>query len=99
MASTTAKNGKDHSVSQQDLSDQIATIKAEIAGLTSLLAEAGLERKEQVKATAQEQAELAADQARKLGNDAQAFVTARPGAALGIAAGLGFLVGFLGSRK
>lgn len=99
MASTTTKNGKGSSVTQQDLADQIAQIKGDIADLSDLLAQGGAESAQKLKGKAQEGVQAAQDRAEDLGEQAQRFVSEKPGTALGIAAGIGFLVGFLGARK
>ncbi|WP_066707617.1 DUF883 family protein [Celeribacter ethanolicus] len=93
-----------------DLSAQLETLKADVAALTSTLADYGRAQKEQIGATAEETYEAAkkkgaetAQHARKQARDAytgaEQAVRANPAASVGIAAGVGFLVGLLTARR
>ncbi|WP_417261707.1 DUF883 family protein [Celeribacter sp.] len=93
-----------------DLSAQIETLKADVAELTKVMGDYGRAQKAQLGATAEESFEAAkqkgaetADYARKQARDAYAgaekTVRANPAASVGIAAGVGFLVGLLASRR
>ncbi|NIY78386.1 MAG: DUF883 domain-containing protein [Rhodobacteraceae bacterium] len=93
-----------------DLSAQIATLKADVAELTNTLADYGRAQKAQLGATAEDSFEAAkqkgvetADYARQQARDAYAgaekTVRENPAASVGIAAGVGFLVGLLASRR
>ncbi|WP_224825074.1 YqjD family protein [Cognatishimia sp. MH4019] len=110
MANTSMTNGKAKSPNTGDLAEQINTIKSDIAELTSLMAEMGTAKTEDAKEKVRERVEQARDvgaaqladaqvKAQKLGAEANDFVTRQPATALGIAAGVGFLIGMLGSRK
>lgn len=100
---TTSKtvNGKD--VTINDLSDEIATLKADIASLTGTLSEYGKAKGNEAAKTAKEAVSDATTAARVKALDAQAqaedFIRTQPGTALGIAAGIGFLVGLVTSRR
>ena len=93
-----------------DVSQQMKVLRDDIANLTATVAEYGKAQGNQLKAVAaQKAAGVAAAgagtahavrvQADKTYADAEAAVRANPGTAIGIAAGLGFLVGFLASRR
>ncbi len=110
MARAQASNGKDATPSADDLANQIATLKSDLADLTSLIGDMGAAQGERAKEKVQEKVDAARDagaahladakiQAQKLGAEANDFVVRQPAMALGIAAGIGFLVGMLGARK
>lgn len=93
-----------------DLSDQINTLKDDLGALTKIIADLGKEkgddavsavkaRASALKNTAEETADLARAKSADLQDQANDFVKTQPAMALGIAAGVGFLVGILGSRK
>ena len=110
MARTQQRNGKDNTPSQEELIAQIDTIKSDIGALTKLMADYAGAKEEEIETRlkdtadkAKAQGRLAADEAKAqaaaFGAQANRFVTEKPGMALGIAAGLGFLVGMLGARR
>ena len=63
------------------------------------ISEAAQAKVDELRETAASHAAAASDQAAALQGQANDFVKNQPAAALGIAAGLGFLVGFMSSRK
>ena len=110
MARAQSTNGKVTTPTADDLADQIATLKSDLADLTSLIGDMGTAQGERAKEKMHEKVEAARDagsahiadakvQAQKLGAEANDFVVRQPATALGIAAGIGFLVGMLGARK
>lgn len=93
-----------------DVSKQMAVLRDDIAALTATVAEYGKAQGDIMKAAAttkaQEVAEsgaAAADalkvKATKSYSDAEDAVRANPGAAIGIAAGVGFLIGMISARR
>ncbi|PTQ74923.1 DUF883 family protein [Celeribacter persicus] len=93
-----------------DLSAQIETLKSDVAALTDTIAEYGRAQKAQLGAVAEDKIETAkkigmetAQQARQQARDAYAgaekTIRANPAASVGIAAGVGFLVGLLTARR
>lgn len=105
MSSTQAKkNGRATSdVSVQDLSEQIQILKDDISALTSSLGDFTVDTGKQAAATAQAKAEDAAEMGRKKAIETQQkaedFITTQPATALGLAAGIGFLVGMMTARR
>ncbi len=98
------------STDYKELSDQIATLKKDLAGMTELIGEIGLRRKDETVAAARERAEYlrerghdALSEAQIRAGDAQeqafAAIRRQPGTAIGIAAAIGFLAGLMTSRK
>lgn len=101
---------KSDAPTQAELTQQVETLRADLATLTNSIADLvkakGDDAAETAKAKAadlgnkaQDAAETARLQAMELQDHANDFITKQPGTALGLAAGFGFLVGFLGSRK
>ncbi|WP_238364480.1 DUF883 family protein [Mesobacterium pallidum] len=95
---------------QDSIEKQLATIREDISKLTSSLAELGRAQgtaaKENVKATAAElrakgedNVRYAQDQLTAAAHRAETSVRENPGAAVGIAAGIGFVVGLLMSSR
>lgn len=93
-----------------DLTNQMEILRRDLGSLTQTMADLGRAKGEQAAAAvkskaydardvASEKAELARLQAAQLHDQANDFIRSQPATALGIAAGLGFLVGYLGSRK
>lgn len=93
-----------------ELSDQLETLRADIAGLKSTMAEYGRAQGTHLRAVASEKVNEAAakgaakadelrDAANKTYADTEDAVRQNPAAAVGIAAGLGFVVGLLMSRR
>ncbi|MBB5723981.1 ElaB/YqjD/DUF883 family membrane-anchored ribosome-binding protein [Loktanella ponticola] len=109
MANVSNKSGS-NGATATDVSEQLETLRADIGQLTQIIADFGKAKGEDAIAATRHAAESArgkvADQAEtarihalELQDQANDFVQKQPATALGIAAGLGFLVGFLGSRK
>lgn len=107
---TKAVNGKNANPTPADLSDQIETLRNDLTGLTEIITEMGKAKVADVADSAKSkaadlrgraaaQAEVAKDQAAELQSQAHDFIRNQPATALGIAAGIGFLIGFMGSRK
>lgn len=94
----------------EELSDQIATLKQDIADISKTLSGLGKSSREaagdQVREKAahlrdagEEQLHAARHQADELGRQAADSVRNQPAAAVGIAVGVGFLLGFVTGRK
>lgn len=90
-------------VSIQDLSAQIDILKKDIAALTSTMGEFGRAKIDEAQKTAKDTLSDATTAGRLKALDAQAqaeeFMRTQPTAALGIAAGIGFLVGLVTARR
>ncbi|NNE53481.1 MAG: DUF883 domain-containing protein [Sulfitobacter sp.] len=108
MATQTSKvstNGKTGSkeVSVNDLSAQIELLKKDIADLTSSVGEFGkaktAEAKSKAKKTVEDIAETGKEKALETQLQAEEFVRTQPATALGIAAGIGFLIGLVTARR
>ncbi|MEJ6403695.1 DUF883 family protein [Yoonia sp. 2307UL14-13] len=110
LMATKATNGKVSNPSPGDLTDQIAVIRDDITALTQMMADMGKDKAGEAAdavrsqaADAQQRLSEHADTARQHAADMQGhandFVRNQPATALGIAAGLGFLFGYLGSRR
>ncbi|MFQ1702081.1 YqjD family protein [Loktanella agnita] len=94
----------------EDLRSEIDTLRADLASLTSTISSLGRAKGDEalsaakakaaeVRSKAADHAETAKLQATELQHQATDYVRTNPGTALGIAAGAGFLLGYLGSRK
>jgi len=94
---------KDKNVTVEDLSAQIETLKNDLSALTSSLSEYGVGKAAKAKETAQDRAEslksAASDKALEAQLHTEEFVKTQPATALGLAAGLGFLVGLVTARR
>ncbi|WP_298858583.1 DUF883 domain-containing protein [uncultured Sulfitobacter sp.] len=105
MAKTSATlniaNAKELSV--DDLAAQIQTLKDDLSILTQTLSEYGTAKAENAAQTAQAKAaELKAagqDKVVEAQLHAEEFVRTQPATSLGLAAGLGFLVGMIAARR
>ena len=112
--SKTVNGQKASEISVEDLSVQLEILKDDIASLTSTMSEFGQAKAAQVRDTAQTKAselsrtaQARADElttaglnkARETQEQAEDFVRTQPGAAVGIAAGVGFLVGLITARR
>jgi ElaB/YqjD/DUF883 family membrane-anchored ribosome-binding protein len=108
MATTIKKLNK--GTDADDLSAQVETLRDDIVDLTQMIADLGKSKGYEAASAAiakatdarekvSDQAEAARQQALALQGQANDFVHKQPATALGIAAGLGFLIGFLGARK
>lgn len=93
-----------------DVKEQLSVLRDDIAALTSIVADFSGAKTSQVKSDVQNRAaQLAEDsaaaaaalrgQARDQIAGAEQAVRANPGAAVGIAAGIGFIAGLLTARK
>jgi ElaB/YqjD/DUF883 family membrane-anchored ribosome-binding protein len=95
------KTSKDITV--EDLSTQIAVLKDDIASLTSTLGEYGRSKTSEVSRNARNTVNDLSSAGRERALDAQRqaeeFVRTQPTTALGIAAGIGFLVGVITARR
>ncbi|WP_342076974.1 DUF883 domain-containing protein [Yoonia sp. SS1-5] len=109
-ASTKALNGKTANPSSEDLAKQIEILQKDLGQLTQTIAEIGKSKSDAaVSATkaklsdardhVADQAETAKLQAMELQGQANDFIRNQPATALGVAAGLGFLVGIMSTRK
>ncbi len=107
---TKAVNGRSKDVTTADLTDQIEVLREDISSLTQTIADIGkakgAEATDAAKAKAAElrdrasaTAEAARGQAAQLQGQANDFIRDQPATALGIAAGIGFLVGYMGRRN
>lgn len=94
----------------EDLHAQIAALKSDLSALSNTIADMGTARKDQIKASAADAATQLQAQGKAVMQDAQAMagqaaekaqqsVRDNPAAAVGIATGLGFVLGFLTARK
>ncbi|MFD3190413.1 YqjD family protein [Sedimentitalea sp. HM32M-2] len=94
----------------QQLSNQIDALKTDIAAISQTLVEMSAARREAVVADASEKVAHLRDRGEKTLQDAQASVEDltqqatdavrnQPATAVGIAVGVGFLLGFLSGRK
>ncbi|WP_099824317.1 glycine zipper domain-containing protein [Oceaniglobus indicus] len=97
-------------ITTEDLAKQVDQLKTDIATLTQSIGDLGRAKGEEVSRSVREQARAARAagqdhlaavqlQAEDKYRDAENYVRTNPAAAIGIAAGFGFLVGFLGSRR
>lgn len=107
MANTTTKLNPASDSTQQktvdELSAQIETLRKDLSSLTVTITELGREKKSELTDTARrkkaEAEEYISTQARDARDQATEFVSTQPATALGIAAGIGFLIGCLTSRR
>lgn len=111
MATNVLKtNGKEADEALSEMSAQIESLKNDIAGLTSAMGDYGKAQSrilgakasnaaDTVRERSKTEAERLALQAQELQEQANDFVARQPGTALGIAAGVGFLVGMWSSRR
>ncbi|AXI53609.1 DUF883 domain-containing protein [Sulfitobacter sp. JL08] len=111
MASTQKKsNGSVSAPTAEDLGQQLETLKADIVSITQSLGDMAKAQGNDLSAAAKERvadakakgSEHIADlnaQAEHLGAQAGEFVHRKPAVALGMAAGLGFLVGLMSQRR
>ncbi len=106
----TKTNGTTAKAELNQLSDQIETLKSDIAAITKTLADLGKTTKDaavtgakakatELRDTGEQQMRAAQARAEDYGHQAAEAVRNQPAAAVGIAAGLGFLIGFLTARK
>jgi len=109
MATAKTTNGRS-TPDSADIAAQLETVKADLAALSQTMADYGRGKGAEARAHVNERANDLSDAARLKGEQARAeidrmtaqtgdMVRSNPGAALGVAAGVGFLVGFLSSRR
>ncbi|MBT0956155.1 DUF883 family protein [Alphaproteobacteria bacterium KMM 3653] len=107
---TAMKAVQKNTASTEDLAAQVETLRADLSKLTETMTAMGKNAKDsaihaasdkaaQLRDSAADKAETARLQAMELQGQANDFVKNQPATALGIAAGVGFLVGFLTMRK
>lgn len=105
-ADTTAKS----SPSTEDLQKQIGALKGDVAALTGALEEYGKAQSAHLKSVAENAARgvaqkgeetlhAAQDQAAKAYHNSEQHIRDNPAAAVGIAAGIGFVVGLFAGRR
>ena len=85
----------------EQMSAQIEQLQADIAALTENMNDTADSTRDRIKEGARAAKVVALDagqQAEELAERGVALARANPGATLGLAAGLGFLVGFIGAR-
>ena len=103
-----AKNHKTNST--EELHAQLLTLKSDVSDLAQTMRAIGVERKDDVKAAASHHVDAMQQKGKdtleslqksavSAGAQAEQSVRDHPAAAIGIAAGLGFLVGLVASRK
>ncbi len=95
QAASRKSNGTSSNASYEDLAEQIATLRADLAGLTETLGKVGRSEKERLVSAARSRGEdlKAAGEARL--HDAGEYLREQPATALGLAAALGFLAGYI----
>lgn len=109
MANTATKPKKE-TTDQDDVKLELEILREDIARLTKTVADYGKSQGNHLKAVAkghakdaqakgQEAADRVVRKAEDTYHDAEAAIRENPGAAVGIAAGLGFLVGMLMTRR
>ena len=100
---TNVKNNGTNAATMEDLSNQIAVLKNDIANLTSTMGDVGKAQANAaastVKSTAANLKEAGQRKAVETQDSAEEFIRTQPATALGIAAGAGFLVGLLTARR
>lgn len=111
MANTsTTLNGNKDSISSADLAKQVEILRNDLSSLTEIIGDLGKAKGDEaiaaanakaaeVRAKLHDSAETARLQAMEMQDQANHFIKTQPATALGLAAGVGFLIGFLGSRK
>lgn len=93
-----------------ELSEQIATLRADLGAITETLKNAGVHSGEAALANAKQRAadlqargqdglRHAHSSAEEMGHQAAQAVRNQPAAAVGLAVGVGFLLGFMSGRK
>ena len=102
--STTASTDTSSSnVTVEDLSSQLEILKKDIAALTNSLGDYGKTKSQEVTRQAKDAVNDATTAGRVRALEAQAsaeeFIRTQPATALGIAAGVGFLVGSVTARR
>ncbi len=110
MATAAKKLNGTTELAAADLAAQIEVLRDDLSSLTHSIAVLGKAKGDEaitaakstatdVRQKAVDSAETARLQAMELQSQANDFIKTQPATALGIAAGVGFLIGFIGSRK
>ena len=103
-AKSSTKNGLANTdLSVDDLAKQIENLKSDIATLTTSVGEVAKAKSMEGAAAAKLKAKQTTDAGREKALEAQLhaeeFIRTQPATALGLAAGLGFLVGMIAARR
>lgn len=85
--------------SLEEISAQIEALKADLAGLTDAVGHYGKGRYREARSEAERHARHVRSEAEDYGRQAQDFIRDQPATALGLASGVGFLIGLLVSRR
>jgi ElaB/YqjD/DUF883 family membrane-anchored ribosome-binding protein len=110
MARSTTTNSGTPETSIADLTAQIETLRKDLGILTDTITDYGKDKSNELQAMAAERAKHAREKGREASDivsarasdarhQAERYVTSKPVAALGIAAGIGFLVGLMSTRR
>lgn len=111
MSAVTNKlNAQTEAATTETLTNQMETLRGDLSDLTKKITDLGKSKSDDAIASAKTkvvdtrdiivgQTETARLHAMELQDQANSFVRTQPATALGIAAGFGFLVGFLATRK
>ncbi len=109
-ASTKANAEKPNAPSYEDITEQLETLRGDIAALTRTVADIGLAKKDELTGAATESAAKMRAKGRETMDHAQSSardaaeatsqkIQDNPAAAVGIATGIGFLLGVIFARK
>lgn len=110
MARATTSNGTTKDPSVSDLAKQIETIQKDLGDLTGLMKEMGKAqaaklsdeaeaKAKELQGKGEDAAKMAREQLDSLQTQANDYIKTQPATAIGIAAGLGFLVGLVMTRR
>ncbi len=92
------KTGTAKEPSYDDLSRQVDALKSDIKRLTESLGDYGRAKGRYYQGEAQRRADHMRDEAQEKADEIEAYVHENPARALGIAAGIGLLIGLLSRR-
>ncbi|TRD21679.1 DUF883 family protein [Palleronia caenipelagi] len=81
-----------------DLARQMETLKSDLAQLTELMGDLGKAKGQEMRAKAEFKAQELRHEAENQLGELEAYVSRNPLQAMGIAAGIGLLIGFMGRR-
>ncbi len=95
---STATTARATTPSTEDLSLQVEALKADISRLTETIGAYGRAKGTQYRAEAQRRADHYRDEAQGRVDEIEAYVQHNPAQALGIAAGIGLLIGLFSRR-
>ena len=102
MARATTETSKAETTIE-DLSTQIEVLRSDLSELVGTLSALGIAKSSELSDAAREKGEETAEylalRAREAQAQAHQFISTQPATALGLAAGAGFLVGLLTSRR